>query len=119
LQSVIVDHKLKHSKSQLYKTSVCITSYVIMACSGQFPPTQTMFSDIILKTKNLLNTICVPALTTFLFPVKTLKILYPEDFTQLCLVPFMCLIFSQLFNYLSSYVLVLYSRIYCTSQLHL
>src|SRR6218665_448686 len=32
----------------------------MMVCSSQFPPTQTMFSGIILKTKALLDIICAP-----------------------------------------------------------
>jgi len=44
--------------------------------------------------------ICIPAVTTFLFLVKTLKILYPEYFAQLCFSGILCVIFSQLLNYL-------------------
>src|SRR6218665_980674 len=69
----------------------------MMVCSGQFPPTRTMFSGIILKTKTLLEIICAPVVITLLFLVKTLAILYPGFFMQfyfsaiICLFLFNCL----------------------------
>src|SRR6218665_604773 len=72
-------------------------AWQMMVCSGQFPPTRTMFSGIILKTKTLLDIICTPVVITLLFLVKTLAILYPGFFMQfycsaiICLFLFNCL----------------------------
>src|SRR6218665_3058868 len=57
-------------------------AWLTMVCSGQFPPTRTMFSGIILKTKTLLDIICAPVVITLRFLVKTLAILYIGFFMQ-------------------------------------
>src|SRR6218665_1610286 len=88
-----------------------------LGCSGQFPPARTMFSGIILQTKTLLDIICAPVVTTLLFLVKTLAILYPGFFVQFYFSAIICLFFAQLFNYLSCYVIVL--DFFCKSQLRL
>src|SRR6218665_2954843 len=73
-------------------------AWLMMVCSGQFPPTRTMFSGIILKTKTLLVTICAPVVITLLFLVKTLVILYPAYFLQYCFRTIICLFFAQFLN---------------------
>src|SRR6218665_1301082 len=86
-----------------------------LVCSSQFPPTWTMFSGIILKTKTLLDIICAPVVITLLFLIKTFAILYPGYFMQLYFSAIICLFFAPLFNYISCYVIIL--DFFCKSQL--
>src|SRR6218665_484732 len=73
-------------------------AWLMMICSGQFPPTRTMFSGIILKTKILLDIIGYPVVITLLFLVKTLVILYPGYFMQFYFSAIICLFLAQLHN---------------------
>src|SRR6218665_3543648 len=69
-------------------------AWLMMVCSGQFPPTRTMFSGIILKTKTLLDIICAPVVITLLFLVKILAILSLGYFMQLYFSAIICLFFA-------------------------
>src|SRR6218665_1171383 len=73
-------------------------TWLMMVCSGQFPPTRTMFSGILLKTKTLLDITCAPVVITLLFLVKTLAILHPGYFMQFYFSANICLFFAQLLN---------------------
>src|SRR6218665_3344150 len=78
-------------------------AWLMIVCSGQFPPTRPMFSSIILKTKTLLDIICAPVVITLLFILKTLAILYPGFFMQFYFSAIICLF---LFNCLTILVVI-------------
>src|SRR6218665_3998472 len=62
-------------------------AWLMMVCSGQFPPTRTMFSGILLKTKTLLDITCAPVVITLLFLVKTLAFCIQDTLCSFTLVP--------------------------------